>query len=100
LKIWKFGKHEAHPAKKPQTRVAVDREQFPISYGMMVKGSIAQRRGKPIRQFGVSVNGTTRVVTSGDIVDRTTYEALLEAGAISKPNAAQGGANASGQPGS
>jgi len=52
---------------------------------MMLKGSIVQRRGVPVRQFGVYVKGSIRLVTSGDHVDRETYEALLAEGAIEPP---------------
>ena len=57
-------------------------EVYRIDYDMMLKGSIATRRGKPIRQYGVTVDGATRLITSGDTVDRKTYEALVAAGAI------------------
>ena len=53
-----------------------------IDYDMMLKGNIAQRGRTAVRQTGVSVNGSTRIVTSGDEVDRATYEALLAADAI------------------
>ncbi len=49
---------------------------------MMLKGSVHKRRKGPVRQYGVTVNGSTRLVTSGDTVDRETYQALLAAGAI------------------
>ena len=49
---------------------------------MMLKGSIYRRRKEVVRQFGVTVNGSTRLVTSGDTVDLDTYEALLAAGAL------------------
>jgi len=49
---------------------------------MMLKGSICNRRRQVVRQFGVTVNGSTRLVTSGDTVDTDTYKALLAAGAI------------------
>lgn len=55
---------------------------FHIDLEAMLKGSFCKRRKKTIRQFGVTVNGATRLVTSGDVVDRETYEALLAAGAI------------------
>jgi hypothetical protein len=55
---------------------------FPIGYDMMLKGSIIKRRRGAVRQFGVTVNGSTRLVTSGDTVDIDTYNALLAAGAI------------------
>lgn len=57
-------------------------ELFRIDYDMMLKGSINTRRGKPIRQYGVTVNGATRLITSGDLVDRKTYEALVAAGVV------------------
>ena len=53
-----------------------------IDYGMMLKGSVCQRRSGVVRQYGVTVNGATRLVTSGDVVDGATYNALLAAGAI------------------
>ena len=49
---------------------------------MMLKGNICQRHHGTARQIGVTVNGATRLVTSGDEVDRPTYEALLECGAL------------------
>lgn len=57
-------------------------ELYRIDYDMMLKGSVVTRRGKPYRQFGVTVNGSTRLITSGDMVDRKTYEALVAVGAI------------------
>jgi hypothetical protein len=57
-------------------------EMFRIDYDMMLKGSIATRRGKPIRQYGVTVDGATRLITSGDLVDRKTYDALVAAGVV------------------
>jgi hypothetical protein len=57
-------------------------EMFRIDYDMMLKGSINTRRGKPIRQYGVTVDGATRLITSGDLVDRKTYEALVAAGVV------------------
>ena len=55
---------------------------YRIDYDMMLKGSIYKRRKGPVRQYGVTVNGATRLVTSGDTVDEETYEALLRVGAI------------------
>lgn len=55
---------------------------YPIEFDMMLKGAIIKRRGGQVRQLGVTVNGSTRLVTSGDVVDRDTFEALLAAGAI------------------
>lgn len=53
-----------------------------IDFDMMLKGSIYKRRKEDIRQYGVTVNGSTRLVTSGDLVDLETYRALLAAGAV------------------
>jgi hypothetical protein len=53
-----------------------------IDFEMMLKGSIYDRPTGRVRQFGVTVDGATRVVTSGDFVNRETYDALLKAGAI------------------
>ena len=61
---------------------------FTIDFDMMVKGSICKRRRGLVRQFGVTVKGATRLVTSGDTVDLDTYEALLVAGAIQPAAAA------------
>lgn len=60
-------------------------EFYHIDFDMMLKGAIIKRRGGPVRQLGVTVGGSTRLVTSGDTVDRETYEALLAAGAIAPP---------------
>ena len=48
----------------------------------MRKGHIVTRRKTPVRQFAVMVGTTTRLVTSGDVVDRAAYEALVAAGAV------------------
>jgi hypothetical protein len=53
-----------------------------IDFEMMLKGSIYDRPSGRVRQFGVTVDGATKVVTSGDFVNRETYDALLKAGAI------------------
>ena len=63
---------------------------YRIEFDMMKKGAVLQRRGKPIRQFAVTVNMTTRVVTSGDVVDRDTFEALVAAGAVDRAPDAPG----------
>jgi len=59
-----------------------DAPLYLIDFDMMLKGSVYKRRNGAIRQYGVTVNGSTRLVTSGDTVDRDTYRALLVAGAI------------------
>ena len=56
--------------------------QFEIHFDDMLKGYYVERNGERIRQFCVYVDGASRLVTSGDIVDRVTLTALIEAGAI------------------
>ncbi len=55
---------------------------YSIEFDMMLKGNVYERPGGKVRQYGVTVNGGTKLVTSGNIVDRATYEALIVAGAI------------------
>ena len=63
-------------------RYAVIKKQFTVPFERMLKGSVQEREGVKIRQFGVYVDGVVRLVTSGDMVDRETYDALIAAGAI------------------
>lgn len=53
-----------------------------VTFEMMKKGHIIKRGRQTCRQIGVTVDGATRLVTSGDAVDRDTYDALLRAGII------------------
>ena len=62
--------------------MARENEFFHISFEMMLKGNVVRRKSGDVRQFGVTVGGSTCLVTSGDTVDRETYDALLKAGAI------------------
>ncbi|MCX5757641.1 MAG: hypothetical protein NTU83_03875 [Candidatus Hydrogenedentes bacterium] len=63
-----------------------DRPQlYRIDFDMMLKGSVYQRRRGPVRQYGVTVNGSTCLVTSGDLVDEETLYALIAAGAVRAP---------------
>ena len=62
------------PSERPQL--------YRIDFDMMLKGSIYPRRGGPVRQYGVTVNGSTRLVTSGEMVDEETLRALIAAGAV------------------
>lgn len=57
-------------------------QRYLISYDMMLKGNVAKRGRASVRQFGVSVEGSTRIVTSGDMVDQATFDALVAAKAI------------------
>ena len=77
-----FRKRQKHPPSADSSETSEGQQFFHIELEMMLKGSFCKRRKKTVRQFGVTVNGATRLVTSGDVVDRETYEALLAAGAI------------------
>jgi len=55
---------------------------FRIDFDMMLKGNVYRRRHGLVRQYGVTVHGSTKIVTSGDVVDRNTYDALVSVGAI------------------
>lgn len=89
-----FGKHKPRPIPSPAERdkaqAEAEEEWVRIDYDMMIRGSNVLRHGKPIKQIGVTVNGSTKLVTSGDLVDRQTFNALLAMNAIrveSRPNA-------------
>ena len=58
---------------------------YEITFDMMVKGPKVVRHNRTVRQATVMIGTNVRLVTSGDTVDRSTYEALLEAGIISPP---------------
>jgi hypothetical protein len=73
------------PVPRLDAKDLVDEELYRVEYEMMLKGSVAYRDGVPIRQFGVYMDGSVRLVTSGDRVDRETYDALIAAGAIQPP---------------
>lgn len=60
-------------------------DRIRIEFDMMRKGHVITRGKKQVRQIGVTVNGSTRLVTSGDLVDLETYEALVLAGVIEPP---------------
>lgn len=61
---------------------------YRIDFDMMVKGNICKRRRETVRQYVITVKCATRLVTSGDVVDREIYEALLAAGVIRPPSPA------------
>lgn len=71
-----------YAAKEGSSSDSAKPELFLISFDQMLKGAFHERNGRRIRQFGVTVRGSTMLVTSGDTVDRETYEALLAAKAI------------------
>jgi hypothetical protein len=63
-------------------RYAIFKKQFTVPFERMLKGTVSERDGVPIRQFGVYVDGVVRLVTSGEMVDRETYDAMIAAGAL------------------
>lgn len=66
-------------------RPTVEPELYVVAYESMLKGNKVLRKGKPIRQVAIVVEGTVRLVTSGDRVDRRTFEALIGAGVLPPP---------------
>ncbi|PCJ64026.1 MAG: hypothetical protein COA73_04530 [Candidatus Hydrogenedentota bacterium] len=48
-----------------------------IDFDMMIKGHVYERPTGKVRQCAVTVDGATRLVTSGDKVDKATYDALV-----------------------
>lgn len=53
-----------------------------LEFDMLLKGNVYDRPEGKVRQYGVTVDGATRVVTSGDMIDRDTFQALVSVGAI------------------
>lgn len=84
-----FGKRRSVPptGKDSGARPAVEPELYVVAYESMLKGNKLFRKGKPIRQVAVVVEGTARLVTSGDRVDRRTFDALIGAGVLPPPGA-------------
>ena len=59
-----------------------DSDQTFIHIDMMLKGNFYNRLGGRVRQCAVTVDGATRLVTSGEWVDKETYDALIQFQAI------------------
>jgi hypothetical protein len=53
-----------------------------IEFDMLLKGTLYDRSNGQVRQCAVTVNGATKLVTSGDVVGQDIYDALVEYGAI------------------
>ena len=64
-----------------------------VTFDMMTKGSVQVRGRKKVRQFAVMVGASIRLVTSGDMVDHETYQALLAAAAVRPEEASPDGVN-------
>ena len=71
---------ERYYVKRPTGKVFGPFDQNAIR--LMLKGNKLTRRGRPIRQVAIVVEGTVKLVTSGDRVDRRTYDALIESGVL------------------
>lgn len=86
-----FGKRSNPPVtgKEGGPRHAIEPELYVVGYDSMLKGNKVLRKGKPIRQVAIVVDGTVRLVTSGDRVDRRTYDALIGAGVLPPPAGAR-----------
>lgn len=80
--------HEKRTPGRKDVEMGGRAESYPIHFDMMLKGNFAVRGRKQVRQIGVTVNGSTHLVTSGDVVDRQVYEALIAMGAIAPHGAA------------
>ena len=86
-----FQKRNRRDIPPPEVRQSIEAtsqtpsELVHIDFDMMLKGSVVQRGKTRIKQYGVTVNGAPRIVTSGDTVDRKTFEALVAAGAVAAP---------------
>lgn len=74
-------REKATPSR-PAAVASRNQKTYLITFEMMLKGHVAQRGRQRVRQVGVSVGGTTHIVTSGDVVDQATYDALLAVQAI------------------
>ncbi len=79
-----FGKRRQSPAARPSGSApgGAAADTYVVAYERMLKGNQLLRRGRPIRQVAIVVHGTAKLVTSGDMVDRKTYEALVLAGVL------------------
>jgi len=79
-----FGKRRRSAAVQQPVRPpgSVPPEMFVVAYEQMLKGNKLLRRGRPIRQVAIVVQGTVKLITSGDAVDRKTYEALVLSGVL------------------
>ena len=79
-----FGKRRQSPAARPtgSAQGGGMADTYVVAYERMLKGNQLTRRGRPIKQVAIVVHGTVKLVTSGDMVDRKTYEALVLGGVL------------------
>ena len=79
-----FGKRHrsAAPRNSGRVRTPEQPELYAVAYEKMLKGNKLSRHGRPVRQVVIVVNGTPQLITSGDMVDRKAYEALVRGGVL------------------
>ena len=82
-----FGKRKGLKAKtgkpsKTKEDVPQAEKLMRLDFEMMLRGNVIDRPEGKVRQIGVTVDGATKVVTSGDLIDHETYKALIQVGAI------------------
>ena len=81
-----FRKRKAQSTVKEFSEVtgpeAASERLMRLDFKMMLRGNIIERPEGKVRQIGVTVHGSTKVVTSGDLINLETYEALIQVGAI------------------
>ena len=78
-----FRKRKRQDAVRASSGPAANSERLMrLDFEMMLRGSVIERPEGKVRQVGVTVDGSTKVVTSGDLIDLKTYKALVRAGAI------------------
>ena len=85
-----FGKRKNESPKSSEdvskgNHGVIQGEFYPIDFDMLLKGPIFDRKMGKIRQVTVTVDGATRLVTSGDVVNRDTLDALIASGAVRAP---------------
>lgn len=74
---------QSHPGGgNDNARAGHASDGYLITEDLLVRGTVSMRRGRPIRQIGVTVQGSTVMVTTGDTVDQEVYDALVALGAL------------------
>ena len=89
-----FGKRKGQGTKAGKTSkvkeaVPPTERLMRLEFEMMLRGNVIDRPEGKVRQIGVTVDGSTKVVTSGDLINRETYKALIQVGAI-QPTTVEG----------
>lgn len=79
---WKTQNSKTRKSSKKNESAPPSEELMLLEFQMMLRGNVVERPEGKVRQIGVTVGGSTKVVTSGDLIDRETYKALIRSGAI------------------